>query len=66
MKLQQCSCILISITFQVVEAAYENMEIKKKIFTKLDQICKPSAILCSNTSTLDIDEVGGALPINFS
>ncbi|UAA37443.1 enoyl-CoA hydratase/isomerase family protein [Paraneptunicella aestuarii] len=41
----------------VVEAAFESMEVKKDIFTKLDAICKPQAILASNTSYLNIDEI---------
>jgi 3-hydroxyacyl-CoA dehydrogenase len=41
----------------VIEAAYENMEIKKDIFRKLDQIAKPGAILASNTSYLNVDEI---------
>lgn len=41
----------------VIEAVYENMEIKKSIFMKLDTICKPGAILATNTSTLDVNEI---------
>ena len=41
----------------VIEAVYEQMEVKKDIFTRLDGICKPGAILASNTSYLDIDEI---------
>ena len=41
----------------VIEAVFENMEVKKEIFGKLDRICKPGAILASNTSYLDIDEI---------
>jgi len=44
----------------VVEAAVENMEIKKQIFAELDTICKPEAILSSNTSSLSITEVAAA------
>lgn len=44
----------------VVEAAVENMDIKKKIFGELDQICKPETILASNTSSLSITEVAAA------
>ncbi|WP_032120642.1 3-hydroxybutyryl-CoA dehydrogenase [Clostridium amazonitimonense] len=44
----------------VVEAAIENMEIKKQIFAELDKICKPEAILASNTSSLSITEVASA------
>jgi 3-hydroxyacyl-CoA dehydrogenase len=39
----------------VIEAVFENMDVKKDVFAKLDAICKPAAILASNTSTLDID-----------
>ncbi|MGA3038026.1 MAG: 3-hydroxyacyl-CoA dehydrogenase NAD-binding domain-containing protein [Vulcanimicrobiaceae bacterium] len=39
----------------VIEAVFENMDVKKEVFTKLDGIAKPGAILASNTSTLDID-----------
>jgi 3-hydroxyacyl-CoA dehydrogenase len=41
----------------VVEAVFENMAIKKEVFTKLDEVCKPGAILASNTSSLDLDEI---------
>ena len=44
----------------VVEAAIENMKIKKEIFAELDGICKPEAILASNTSSLSITEVASA------
>ncbi|OUR80211.1 3-hydroxyacyl-CoA dehydrogenase [Alphaproteobacteria bacterium 46_93_T64] len=44
----------------VIEAIFENMEVKKEIFQKLDAICKEGAILATNTSTLDIDEIGEA------
>ncbi len=41
----------------IIEAVYETMEVKKDIFTKLDAIAKPGAILASNTSYLNIDEI---------
>ena len=41
----------------IIEAVYENMDVKKDIFTRLDQIAKQGAILASNTSYLDIDEI---------
>jgi len=44
----------------VIEAVFENMAVKKEIFAKLDGVCKPGAILASNTSTLDIDEIASA------
>ena len=43
-----------------IEAAPENMELKKTIFTKLDAATPPHAILASNTSTLSITEMGNA------
>ncbi len=44
----------------VIEAVFERMDIKKSIFSQLDEKCKPGAILASNTSTLDIDEIASA------
>ena len=44
----------------VIEAVFENMAVKKDIFKRLDAVCKPGAILASNTSTLDIDEIARA------
>jgi 3-hydroxyacyl-CoA dehydrogenase len=44
----------------VTEAVFEGMELKKQVFGELDQICKPDAILASNTSTLNIDEIASA------
>lgn len=44
----------------VVEAAVENMKIKREIFAELDAICKPETILASNTSSLSITEVASA------
>jgi 3-hydroxyacyl-CoA dehydrogenase len=41
----------------VIEAVYENLELKQKIFRELDALLKPSAILASNTSALDIDAI---------
>jgi 3-hydroxyacyl-CoA dehydrogenase len=44
----------------VIEAVFEGMALKKEIFGELDRVCKPGAILASNTSTLDIDEIASA------
>src|SRR6185369_5380827 len=41
----------------IIEAVYENMDVKKDIFTRLDRIAKPGAILASNTSYLNINEI---------
>jgi len=41
----------------VIEAVFENMALKKDIFRKLDAVTKPGAVLGTNTSTLDIDEI---------
>ena len=40
-----------------VEAVFERLELKKAIFKELDAIAKPGALLCTNTSTLDIDKI---------
>jgi 3-hydroxyacyl-CoA dehydrogenase len=44
----------------IIEAVFENMDVKKEIFGKLDTICKPGAILASNTSYLDINEIAAS------
>jgi 3-hydroxyacyl-CoA dehydrogenase len=44
----------------VIEAVYENMDVKKDIFGRLDTLCKPGAILASNTSYLDVDEIAAS------
>ncbi|MEJ6456666.1 3-hydroxybutyryl-CoA dehydrogenase [Fusobacterium nucleatum] len=45
----------------IIEAAVENMEIKKQTFKELDDICKPEAIFATNTSSLSITEIGSGL-----
>jgi 3-hydroxyacyl-CoA dehydrogenase len=44
----------------VIEAVFEGMALKKEVFRELDRVCKPGAILASNTSTLSIDEIASA------
>jgi len=44
----------------VIEAVFEGMALKKEIFRDLDRVCKPGAILASNTSTLSIDEIASS------
>ncbi|MDB5448683.1 MAG: fatty oxidation complex, alpha subunit [Phenylobacterium sp.] len=44
----------------IVEAVYENMDVKKDVFAKLDAVAKPGAILASNTSFLDLNEIASA------
>src|SRR5260221_5368833 len=44
----------------VIEAVFEGMALKKEIFKELDRVCKPGAILASNTSTLSIDEMASS------
>jgi 3-hydroxyacyl-CoA dehydrogenase len=39
----------------VIEAVFENLDIKKQVFSKLDKVCKPGAILASNTSYQDVN-----------
>jgi 3-hydroxyacyl-CoA dehydrogenase len=41
----------------IIEAVFENMALKKEIFAKLDKVAKPGAIIATNTSTLDVDEI---------
>ena len=45
----------------VIEAVFEGMQLKKEVFGQLDEVCKPGAILASNTSTLSIDEIASAV-----
>ncbi len=61
---QRLALITPSLTFDgfedcdiAVEAVFEGMELKKQVFAELDKVCKPGAVLASNTSTLDIDEI---------
>jgi 3-hydroxyacyl-CoA dehydrogenase len=44
----------------VIEAVFEGMALKKEVFKELDRVCKTGAILASNTSTLNIDEIASA------
>ncbi|MBW4047312.1 MAG: 3-hydroxyacyl-CoA dehydrogenase [Proteobacteria bacterium] len=41
----------------VIEAVFENMDVKREVFQRLDAVAKPGAILASNTSTLDLDAI---------
>lgn len=41
----------------VIEAVFEKMEIKQEVFRTLDKVCKPGAILATNTSSLDVDQI---------
>ncbi|MGN6649990.1 3-hydroxyacyl-CoA dehydrogenase NAD-binding domain-containing protein [Trinickia sp.] len=43
----------------VIEAVFEDMAVKKAVFAELDRVCQPGAILATNTSYLDIDEIAG-------
>ncbi|MGN6848289.1 MAG: 3-hydroxyacyl-CoA dehydrogenase NAD-binding domain-containing protein [Sphingomicrobium sp.] len=45
----------------IIEAVYENMDVKKEVFAKLDRIAKPGAILASNTSYLNINEIADSI-----
>jgi 3-hydroxyacyl-CoA dehydrogenase len=44
----------------VVEAVFEGMALKKQVFAELDRVCKPGAILATNTSTLNVDEIASS------
>jgi 3-hydroxyacyl-CoA dehydrogenase len=45
----------------IIEAVYENMDVKKEVFGRLDTIAKPGAILASNTSYLNINEIAASI-----
>jgi len=45
----------------IIEAVYETMEVKKEVFGRLDKIAKPGAILASNTSYLNVDEIAASI-----
>ena len=47
----------VSVADVVIEAVFEEMELKKKIFTRLDGLCKADAILATNTSSLDVNTI---------
>jgi 3-hydroxyacyl-CoA dehydrogenase len=44
----------------VVEAVFEEMDLKRRVFSDLDRLAKPNALLATNTSTLDVDEIARA------
>ena len=44
----------------IIEAVFEEMPIKKEVFARLDGLAKPGAVLATNTSTLDVDEIASA------
>lgn len=44
----------------VVEAVFEDMNLKKQVFAELSAVCKPEAFLCTNTSALDVDEIAAS------
>ncbi|HEY6511646.1 MAG TPA: 3-hydroxyacyl-CoA dehydrogenase NAD-binding domain-containing protein [Burkholderiaceae bacterium] len=43
----------------VIEAVFENMDVKQQVFKTLDEVCKPGAILASNTSALNLNTIAG-------
>jgi 3-hydroxyacyl-CoA dehydrogenase len=44
----------------IIEAVYENMDLKRSIFAAIDRVAKPGAVLATNTSTLDVEEIASA------
>jgi 3-hydroxyacyl-CoA dehydrogenase len=46
----------------IIEAVFESMDLKKKVFAQMNAVAKPGAILATNTSTLDIDEIAASTP----
>ncbi|MFM0520884.1 MULTISPECIES: 3-hydroxyacyl-CoA dehydrogenase NAD-binding domain-containing protein [Caballeronia] len=45
----------------VIEAVFEDMAVKQAVFAELDRVCKPGAVLATNTSYLDIDEIAASI-----
>ncbi len=45
----------------VIEAVYEEMGVKKEVFAELDKVCKPGAVIATNTSYLDIDAIAASI-----
>ena len=45
----------------VIEAVFEDIDVKKAVFAELDQVCKPGAVLATNTSYLDIDAIAASI-----
>ncbi|XP_029980319.1 peroxisomal bifunctional enzyme isoform X2 [Sphaeramia orbicularis] len=46
----------------VIEAVFEDMDLKKKVFQQLSAVCKPGTLLCTNTSSLDVDHLASQTP----
>jgi 3-hydroxyacyl-CoA dehydrogenase len=44
----------------IIEAVFENLEVKQQVFARLGEVCKPGAVLATNTSTLDVDLIAAA------
>jgi 3-hydroxyacyl-CoA dehydrogenase len=44
----------------VIEAVFEDMDVKREVFSRLDRAARPGVVLASNTSTLDIDRIASA------
>jgi 3-hydroxyacyl-CoA dehydrogenase len=45
----------------IIEAVFESMDLKKKVFAEMDAVAKPGAVLATNTSTLDVDEIAASI-----
>jgi len=45
----------------IIEAVFESMDLKKKVFAEMDAVARPGAILATNTSTLDVDEIASSI-----
>lgn len=64
---EACTLLHTSLTFDsladcdlIIEAVYESLDVKREVFAALDRVAKPGAILATNTSYLDIDQIAGA------
>ena len=45
----------------IIEAVFESMDLKKKVFAEMDAVAKPGALIATNTSTLDVDEIAASI-----
>ncbi len=66
-KVRRMQLISTSLTYEalkdadvIIEAVFESMELKRKVFAELDRVAKPGAVLATNTSTLDIEQIAAA------
>ncbi len=47
----------------MIEAVYENTALKQEMFAKIERVCQPKAVLCTNTSRISIDKVSSCFEL---